>query len=128
MSSPPASRRDGAPAELTLLPDEILEDIFLLLESGYDLARAFRRVATGRPFLRRFLSLHPPPVVGLTELGSIWEFLFYLVEPPQPHKLSHKPATTHSPSSPTAATATASTMSAMAASSLLSTPPMPPPS
>ncbi|KAK3140224.1 hypothetical protein QOZ80_5AG0397820 [Eleusine coracana subsp. coracana] len=88
MASPPASRRDGAPAEQTLLPDEILEDIFLLLESGYDLARAsatcraFRRVATGRPFLRRFLSLHPPPVVGLIEFGSFGEFLLHLAEPP----------------------------------------------
>ncbi|GJN35485.1 hypothetical protein PR202_gb24268 [Eleusine coracana subsp. coracana] len=73
MASPPASRCDGAPAEQTLLSDEILEDIFLLLESGYDLARAsatcraFRRVATGRRFLRRFLSLHPPPIVGFID-------------------------------------------------------------
>ncbi|CAD6267028.1 unnamed protein product [Miscanthus lutarioriparius] len=53
------------------LPDEILEDIFLRLSAPADLARAasFRRVASGRRFLRRFLQprLHPPPLLGFLE-------------------------------------------------------------
>ncbi|CAL4897642.1 unnamed protein product [Urochloa decumbens] len=70
-----ARRRIAAPAAaapLPALPDEILESIFLLLDDPADLARAasactcFRRVATARPFLRRFGSLHgPPPLLGL---------------------------------------------------------------
>jgi hypothetical protein len=77
-----------APVEQPLLPDEILEDIFLLLDSGYDLARAsttcraFHRVATGRSFLRRFLSLHPPPIVGF--IGLAESRGFYLAELPHP--------------------------------------------
>ena len=53
------------------LPDEILEDIFLRLYEAADLARAsavcssFRRAACSRGFLRRFCSLHPPPVLGV---------------------------------------------------------------
>ncbi|KAL6643828.1 hypothetical protein ACP70R_018594 [Stipagrostis hirtigluma subsp. patula] len=52
------------------LPEEILEEIFLRLDAADDLARAsaactsFRRVVSARRFLRRFRSLHPPPVVG----------------------------------------------------------------
>jgi hypothetical protein len=82
MASPPI----GAPAEQPLLPDEIMEEIFLCLDSGYDLARActacrtFRRVATGRLFLRRFLSLHPPPIVGFINLHQ--NRGFKLSEPP----------------------------------------------
>ncbi|KAL6622622.1 hypothetical protein ACP70R_032501 [Stipagrostis hirtigluma subsp. patula] len=53
------------------LPDELLEEIFLRLDAAADLARAsasctsFRRVVSRRRFLRRFRSLHPPPVLGL---------------------------------------------------------------
>jgi hypothetical protein len=63
-----------APREPSL-PDEILEDIFLRLTTPADLACAaavcasFRRVASGRRFLRRFLPprLHPPPLLGFLE-------------------------------------------------------------
>ncbi|CAD6266979.1 unnamed protein product [Miscanthus lutarioriparius] len=53
------------------LPVDILEDIFLRLHEAADLARAsavcssFRRAACDRGFLRRFRSLHPPPVLGV---------------------------------------------------------------
>uniref|UniRef100_K3ZDW8 F-box domain-containing protein n=1 Tax=Setaria italica TaxID=4555 RepID=K3ZDW8_SETIT len=52
------------------LPDEILEDIFIRLDSAADLARAnaacttFHRVVSARRFLRRYRSLHAPPVLG----------------------------------------------------------------
>ncbi|KAL6643818.1 hypothetical protein ACP70R_018584 [Stipagrostis hirtigluma subsp. patula] len=58
------------------LPDDLLEDIFLRLDGGADLARAaaactaFRRIACARRFLRRFLSLHPPPVLGFLNIGD----------------------------------------------------------
>ncbi|CAN6348565.1 unnamed protein product [Urochloa humidicola] len=54
---------NAAAAPLPTLPDEILESIFLFLDNPADLARAasactsFRRIATARPFLRRFGSL-----------------------------------------------------------------------
>ncbi|KAL6623444.1 hypothetical protein ACP70R_033323 [Stipagrostis hirtigluma subsp. patula] len=54
-----------------VLPDELLEDILLRLDDAADLARAsatcasFHRVVTDRRFLRRFRSLHSPPVLGL---------------------------------------------------------------
>ncbi|KAF8692141.1 hypothetical protein HU200_039742 [Digitaria exilis] len=57
-----------AAAAPTTLPDELLEEIFLLLEAPADLARAsstctaFRRVVSGR----RFRSLHPPPAADFT--------------------------------------------------------------
>ncbi|CAN6361936.1 unnamed protein product [Urochloa humidicola] len=67
---------NAAAAPLPTLPDEILESIFLLLDNPADLARAasactsFRHVATARPFLRRFGSLHtPPPLLGLLLSG-----------------------------------------------------------
>ncbi|CAN6329829.1 unnamed protein product [Urochloa humidicola] len=86
MASSPAARRiAGARAAQTDLPDEILEDIFVRLDSVADLARAsaacttFRRVVSTRPFLRRYRSLHAPPVVGgiFAERGK-----FYPAEPP----------------------------------------------
>ncbi|CAL4897645.1 unnamed protein product [Urochloa decumbens] len=71
-----AARRriDAAPAADPPFPDEILEEIFLRLGGAADLARAaaacasFRRVATARPFLRRFRSLHAPPVLGFLDI------------------------------------------------------------
>uniref|UniRef100_A0A0D9X089 F-box domain-containing protein n=1 Tax=Leersia perrieri TaxID=77586 RepID=A0A0D9X089_9ORYZ len=71
--SSPEKPIDSAPPDTDniLLPDEILEEIFLRLASPADLARAstacvsFRRVVTDRPFLRRFRSLHKPPLLGL---------------------------------------------------------------
>ncbi|TKW29533.1 hypothetical protein SEVIR_3G401800v4 [Setaria viridis] len=63
----------AAPAAQPALPDELLEDIFLRLDAAADLARAsaacntFHRVVSARRFLRRFCSLHPPPVLGFLE-------------------------------------------------------------
>ncbi|CAN6352439.1 unnamed protein product [Urochloa humidicola] len=70
-----ARRIAAAPAADPPFPDELLEEIFLRLGGAADLARAsaacasFRRVATARPFLRRFFrSLRhrhaPPPALG----------------------------------------------------------------
>lgn len=56
-------------APATAVPDGILEDIFLRLDDAADLARAsaactsFRRVVSARPFLRRYRSLYPPPLL-----------------------------------------------------------------
>ncbi|CAN6334954.1 unnamed protein product [Urochloa humidicola] len=84
-SSPAAKRIAGARAAQPDLPEEILEDIFVRLDSIADLARAsaacttFRRVVSARPFLRRYRSLHVPPVLGgiFAENGE-----FYQAEPP----------------------------------------------
>ncbi|KAK3136989.1 hypothetical protein QOZ80_5BG0446170 [Eleusine coracana subsp. coracana] len=65
-----------SPAAQPVLPDEVLEDIFLLLEDAADLARAsaactcFRRVVSGCRFLRRYRSLHPPPILGILDFSS----------------------------------------------------------
>ncbi|KAE8769356.1 hypothetical protein D1007_59053 [Hordeum vulgare] len=55
------------------LPDEILEEIFLRLTAPADLAAcvSFRGVITGHPFLRRFRTLHPPPLLGILCDGLI---------------------------------------------------------
>ncbi|XP_044366333.1 uncharacterized protein [Triticum aestivum] len=59
------------------LPDELLEEIFLRLAAAADLTRAsaacvsFRRVITGHPFLRRFRTLHAPPLLGILCGGLI---------------------------------------------------------
>ncbi|CAL4905185.1 unnamed protein product [Urochloa decumbens] len=64
------------PAAQPPLPDELLEDIFLRLDAAEDLARAsascasFRRVVSARGFLRRFRSLHPPPVLGFLDCSD----------------------------------------------------------
>ncbi|KAJ1266366.1 hypothetical protein BS78_08G145700 [Paspalum vaginatum] len=56
---------------LPALTDELLEEIFLRLGSPADLARAsiacvaFRRLIADLSFLRRYRSLHPPPLLGL---------------------------------------------------------------
>ncbi|GJM95180.1 hypothetical protein PR202_ga11888 [Eleusine coracana subsp. coracana] len=69
MSSPPASPAAAQP----ILPDDVLEDIFLRLDGAADLARLyaacsnFRRVISGPRFLRRFRFLHPPPVLGFLD-------------------------------------------------------------
>uniref|UniRef100_A0A0E0ALA3 F-box domain-containing protein n=1 Tax=Oryza glumipatula TaxID=40148 RepID=A0A0E0ALA3_9ORYZ len=72
--------------DLPQLADELLEEIFLRIASPADLARAsaacvtFRRLVTGRSFLRRYRSLHkPPPLLGL--LGHDG---FHPAEPPHP--------------------------------------------
>ncbi|CAN6356487.1 unnamed protein product [Urochloa humidicola] len=69
-----ARRIRGAPAAAQPdLPDEILEEIFLRLDAMADLARAFaacscfHRVVSAPPFLRRFRSLHSPPILGILE-------------------------------------------------------------
>jgi hypothetical protein len=61
---------------LPFLPDEVLEHIFLRLDAADDLARtsaacsSFRRLISARRFLRRFRSLHSPPVLGLLDKGG----------------------------------------------------------
>ncbi|KAL6643819.1 hypothetical protein ACP70R_018585 [Stipagrostis hirtigluma subsp. patula] len=78
-----------APSEPPL-PDELLEDIFLLLDGGTDLARvaaactSFRRIACARRFLRRFLSLHPPPVLGFVDIGFRYGGRFLPAGKPHP--------------------------------------------
>uniref|UniRef100_A0ACD5UJH2 Uncharacterized protein n=1 Tax=Avena sativa TaxID=4498 RepID=A0ACD5UJH2_AVESA len=58
------------------LPDEMLEEIFLRLATAADLARAstacssFRGVITDHSFLRRFRTLHPPPLLGIISSAS----------------------------------------------------------
>ncbi|XP_045086458.1 uncharacterized protein [Aegilops tauschii subsp. strangulata] len=53
------------------LTDEIMEEIFLRLDTPAALARAstacprYRRVITQRSFLRRYRKRHPPPLLGL---------------------------------------------------------------
>ncbi|KAM3239762.1 hypothetical protein ACQJBY_053450 [Aegilops geniculata] len=70
MDSPVLPTTDRG-THLSLLADEILEEIFLRLPTPEALACAsaacatFRRVITDRPFLRRFRKLHPPPLLGL---------------------------------------------------------------
>ncbi|KAL6622627.1 hypothetical protein ACP70R_032506 [Stipagrostis hirtigluma subsp. patula] len=67
-AAPP--RTSGLPAAQPVLPDDILEDIFLRLDAVDDLARAaaactsFRRVVRARRFVRQFRSLHPALVLG----------------------------------------------------------------
>ncbi|KAL6847094.1 hypothetical protein ACP4OV_022947 [Aristida adscensionis] len=69
-----------AAAAQPVLPDEILEDIFLRLDDAADLARAACACACFRRFLLRFRSLHPAPVLGLLELHG--RAAFYPAEPP----------------------------------------------
>ncbi|XBI33171.1 hypothetical protein VPH35_056532 [Triticum aestivum] len=53
--------------------DELLEEIFVLLPTAADLARAsaacpsFRRLITDHAFLRRYRALHPPPLIGFVD-------------------------------------------------------------
>ncbi|CAN6329831.1 unnamed protein product [Urochloa humidicola] len=78
------------PAAQPALPDELLEDIFLRLDAAEDLARAaascasFRRVVSARGFLRRFRSLHPPPILGFIDSTSSHSAtVFYQAQPPR---------------------------------------------
>ncbi|CAL4905184.1 unnamed protein product [Urochloa decumbens] len=80
-----AHRIAGDPAAQPALRDELLKDIFLRLDEAADLARGsvacttFRRVVSARPFLRRYRSLHAPPVLG----GIVAEIRrFQPAEPP----------------------------------------------
>ncbi|CAN6356514.1 unnamed protein product [Urochloa humidicola] len=82
-----ARRIPSAPASAQpVFPDEIMEEIFLRLDAEADLARAsaacssFLRVVSARRFLRRFWSLHPPPVLGLLD-GNLAD-RFVPSEPP----------------------------------------------
>uniref|UniRef100_A0ACD5YXU6 Uncharacterized protein n=2 Tax=Avena sativa TaxID=4498 RepID=A0ACD5YXU6_AVESA len=65
------------------LPDEMLEEIFLRLPTAADLARvsmacsSFRGVITDHSFLRRFRTLHPPPLLGIISTAS-----FFPAQPP----------------------------------------------
>ncbi|KAM3244735.1 hypothetical protein ACQJBY_056199 [Aegilops geniculata] len=61
----------AAPPEQPALQDELLEEILLRLTEAADLARAstacstLRRVITDHSFLRRFRTLHQPPLLGI---------------------------------------------------------------
>lgn len=78
MTTTPARNRTFAPSPAVQpsLPDELLEDIFLRLDDTADLTRAyascstFHRIVSGRHFLRRYRSLHRPPVVSFLALTS----------------------------------------------------------
>uniref|UniRef100_A0A0D9X072 F-box domain-containing protein n=1 Tax=Leersia perrieri TaxID=77586 RepID=A0A0D9X072_9ORYZ len=62
----------------------LLEEVFVLLPTAADLARAsmacasFRRLITAHAFLRRFRRLHPPPLLGILSAG------FLAAQPPHP--------------------------------------------
>lgn len=72
MASP---RQNPAPAPPppppVILTDDLLEEIFIRLDTPADLARAsascppFRRVITDPSFLRRYRALYPPPLLGI---------------------------------------------------------------
>jgi len=70
---------------LPTLTDEILEEIFLHLPTPADVARAsaactpFRRIITARSFLRRFRTIHPPPLLGFAAYEG-----FHPAQPPHP--------------------------------------------
>ncbi|GJN32660.1 hypothetical protein PR202_gb21180 [Eleusine coracana subsp. coracana] len=63
------------PARLPALSDDILQDIFLRIDSFADLACAsstcanFRRIISDHSFLRRYRSLHPPLLLGFVAAG-----------------------------------------------------------
>jgi hypothetical protein len=67
------------------LISELLEEIFLRVASPADLARAsaacvsFRRLISNPSFLRRYRSVHPPPLVGFLNTAG-----FHLVEATHP--------------------------------------------
>ncbi|KAF7026316.1 hypothetical protein CFC21_038431 [Triticum aestivum] len=67
--------------------DELLEEIFLLLPTAADLARAslacasFRRLITGHAFLRRYRTLYPPPLIGVLDVD---DNTFFPAQPPHP--------------------------------------------
>ncbi|VAI94266.1 unnamed protein product [Triticum turgidum subsp. durum] len=71
-AAPPCSP-DASPAmeAQAALPDHLTEDILLRLTTAADLARAsmagpsLRRVVADHSFLRRFRTLHPPPLLGV---------------------------------------------------------------
>ncbi|KAL6657870.1 hypothetical protein ACP70R_005650 [Stipagrostis hirtigluma subsp. patula] len=79
----------GSPRQPPALNDELLEEIFLRIASPADLARAstacvsFRRLIADPAFLRRYRSLHPPPLLGF--LSSSNSFRFKPVEAPCPN-------------------------------------------
>ncbi|CAL4933800.1 unnamed protein product [Urochloa decumbens] len=69
-STTPRLEPTESPRQPAALTDDLLEEIFLRLESYADLARAstacasFRRLAADPDFLRRFRSRHPPLLLG----------------------------------------------------------------
>ncbi|KAK8460612.1 hypothetical protein SEVIR_2G360200v4 [Setaria viridis] len=78
----------AGPQALALLPsltDELLEEIFLRLPTPADVARAsaacpsFRRIITGRSFLRRLRAIQPPPLLGFAAYEG-----FHPAQPPHP--------------------------------------------
>ncbi|KAL6856101.1 hypothetical protein ACP4OV_018903 [Aristida adscensionis] len=79
--SPPPPPGSGS---MTALSDDILAEFLIRLPTLADLGRAcaacpaFRRVITGRPFLRRLRALRPPPLLG------ILTYAFLPAEPPHP--------------------------------------------
>ncbi|KAJ1266326.1 hypothetical protein BS78_08G142300 [Paspalum vaginatum] len=86
MSAAAARQVVRAPASQPVFPEEILEEIFIRLDTAADVARAsaacttFHRVVSARRFRRRFRSLHPPPILGFLE--SLAPGAFHPAEPP----------------------------------------------
>ncbi|KQJ93335.1 uncharacterized protein LOC104583932 [Brachypodium distachyon] len=86
MAAPPPNSDPGGPPESPFfqVPDELLREIFLLLPTAADLARAttscasFHRVIADHKFLRCYRALHPPPLVGA--IGSS----LVTAQPPHP--------------------------------------------
>ena len=66
--------------EVPVLPDEILDNIFLRLDAVTDIVRAstacksHRRVICKHRFLHWYRFLHPPPVLGFLESKGKREF------------------------------------------------------
>ncbi|KAE8786592.1 hypothetical protein D1007_39577 [Hordeum vulgare] len=66
-----------APPPIFRTQDELLEEIFFRLTTAADLASAsaacapFRRLITDHGFLRRYRALHPPPLIGVLDNGTL---------------------------------------------------------
>ncbi|KAL6657868.1 hypothetical protein ACP70R_005648 [Stipagrostis hirtigluma subsp. patula] len=86
----PRTEATESPRQPPALTDELLEEIFLRIASPADLARAsaacvsFRRLIADPAFLRRYRSLHPPPLLGFLNSSSN-PFHFKPVEAPCPN-------------------------------------------
>lgn len=76
------------PTRLLAIPDDVLPDIFLRIDTFADLACAssactnFRRIIADREFLRRYRALHPPLLLGFVYSAPAD---FQRVEAPHPN-------------------------------------------
>ncbi|KAF0905119.1 hypothetical protein E2562_000917 [Oryza meyeriana var. granulata] len=80
-----AGHEMASQSPVAALTDDLLAEIFIRLPTPEDLVRAsaacvsFRRLVTDRSFLRRFRSLHAPPLVGFLDHKG-----FHPALPPHP--------------------------------------------